>query len=205
MALRPSIPVNLSRAQSLGTSWLTFKTVTLAAQSVRIENVTGSVFICRDATAQFKMGFGDRSEYFPMQGGMGFRLEAGDYFSRITLQNDTNEAITLTYYLGQTEVLDYRLGRSNASTYLTGWAETSLDAGATESFAGTSGDDYRKAIVVTNLDGSSDLQILDSSDQVAATIPPGTAWTIECGGTIKVKNPSAGTVNVNVAQIWYDL
>jgi hypothetical protein len=190
---------------SANQSWLTYKSLSLPAGQTVPVNVTGQVFICKDATAVFDIAFGDRSDFFPMEAGLSFRLVDGDFFDRLTFRNDSAADITVNYYTGRAEISDNRLGKLNAQTYLSGYSATSINASTTLTFTGINGTDLRKQIVVSNLAASGDLQILDSADQVAGTVPAGQAWTAECGGTIKVRNANAGALNFNVGEIWYDL
>jgi hypothetical protein len=192
-----SIPANRS--------WLTYKSLNLPAGQVIPVSVTGQLFTCKDATAAFKIAFGDRSEFFPMEAGLGFRLMEGDYFDRLTFRNDGSSDITVNYYAGRAEITDNRLGKLNSATYLTGHTAVAIAGGTTLTFTGINGTDLRKQIVVTNLASSGDLQILDASNNVAGTVPAGQAWTIECGGTIKVRNANVGAMGFNVGEIWYDL
>lgn len=186
-------------------SWLSYKNLTIAGNGDRVVNVTGSLFQCKDSTAQFEISY-DGGEYFPMEGGLGFRLEPGDQFKELRFRNTSSDAITVSFYAGRLEVIDSRLGKSNSATYLTGHTSTTINAGASIEFTGTNANgDPRKQIVVTNLAPSGDLRILDSDNNVAATVPAGQAWTVETGGSVQVKNPNAGAMNFNVAEIWYDL
>lgn len=186
-------------------SFLSYKSVNVGAGQRSEVNVSGSLFTVQDSTAQFLVQFDEQTEFIPLESGMSLRMPGGEMFRKLTLRNDTAAALTVNFYVGSIAVVDARLGRINTGLYLTGHPFVSLDPAEVTVFTGINGTDLRKQIVVTNLDAASDLKILDSSDNVAATIPPGTAWTLECGGTIKVQNATAAPIPFNVGETWFDL
>src|ERR1043166_10059764 len=91
-----------TRQLNLG-SFITFKSVELAAGQVIAMNITGQLFICTGSSDRFKMAIDDGEE-FPMELGLRFRLLRDDIFSQLTFRNDTEDTVTFSFYVGAAEI-----------------------------------------------------------------------------------------------------
>jgi hypothetical protein len=179
---------------------------------------SGRMFVCKESNGTFQMSF-NMGQFFPMEVGLGFRLEGSD-FKTLTFRNDTAADITVTFYTGVAEVKDARLntlvqrtistsqknyptftrgGKGNGTISMAG--NTTLDVTELATYT-------RKQIVVTNMDAVNDLEIHALQDDHAtycqsAFVPPRTAFTIETGGTVRIKNANGGVINIRILEVYY--
>ena len=184
----------------------TSKTITLAAYQVLPMAITAGVFSCAAATAPFNIAFDD-GEFIPMQAGWTMDARPST-FERIILQNTSAQAVTITFYAGNSQLLYSPVQTaaviSNAGTYTrgTGIVQTTpntfngLDS---TTFAGLT--KLRKQIVITNLDATNAITVQDGSGKQMAQIAAGQVWTVESNATFVVINPYG--VNYCVGEIFY--
>lgn len=82
------------------------------------------------------------------------------------------------------------------------WAD-SLAAGAsavvTDGYTGLA----RKTIIFANDDAAGLLQVLDAAGNILSVIQPSTAWTTDTGGTITLKNATAGAIACHIGEVYY--
>lgn len=182
---------------------ITNKILTIAAGVGRavVVNVTGSLFICRESSAQFVMQFND-GEQFPCESGFALRPPGG--FTKLVFCNKSaTEELTLEFYAGDTYVAyDYQ-GRV-PKTRLKASAG-SLFATETATFNGTDQGQRRKSILITNNDANNWAGVIDvDSATEMATVFNRSQVLIETDATVKIKHiGSSGTVAYRVAELFY--
>lgn len=184
--------------------FLTFKTITLAAYETRPFATTGSVFVCKTASAPFVMNF-DGEEDFDMDQGWSIDVTP-NLFRMIVFKNLTAAAVTISFYAGGS-ALSYSSQNTvilakNPATYIKAGALT-IDPDQTITLSGVDGAKTRKQIVITNLENDTDLQVLDPANDVCATVLRRSAWTIETSGVLRIHNGNGIAMAINVAEVFY--
>lgn len=185
---------------------LSFRTLTLAAFQTLDLACAGSMFYCKEASALFKLSFNGES---PMDVESGWQIQDKDY-TRLLFTNPTAAAIDIAFFYGTANV-SYTAPVSimslvvrHAPTYPKGTGLVILAPGAADSYTGLDGDKERRQIVVSNLSQDNEIYLTDADDAVLAVIPPGNKpWTIEVGGTVKVKNPAAADISYVACETFY--
>jgi hypothetical protein len=183
----------------------TSQTVVLAPYEVRPLAVSGMVFSCALATAQFLISF-DGQGYIPMQ--QGWTMDnRPNIFRSINLQNPTAVQITVTFYAGASAMF-YSPPTTlalvtNAPTYLKGSGIVAIGAGASQTFNGVDAGKNRKQIIVTNLDAVNALYILDAANNIVLPVFAAESKTVELSGLCKVNNPNPAPVNAVVGEVFY--
>lgn len=179
------------------------ETLTLEAGRVKIVENYGRTFVCLLAGAAFKVSF-NGGEYFDMLQGARFTLQPNERFTLIKLLSDVAQEVTIL-----TGNIDYDPPRTitvaptraipNASTIAAG---ASIDL--TTAPSGTS---YRKAVIISNNDPGSDLDIYtqDASGawQLAEIVLHTESKYLETSDAIRIKNNTAGTINLRVVEFFY--
>jgi len=118
-------------------SFITGKSLTIAAGQSAVHNVTGSLFVCKESSASFMMQVDD-GEKFPFE--LGLRFRYFNFFKKLTFYNEGATALTLSYYVAHALVEDARLNTLIGRTIILGQqaldtrlvvTEDSLGAGKT--------------------------------------------------------------------------
>ncbi len=161
-------------------------------------DVTGALFVCKEATARFEMQFDDGPR-FPCEGGFTLRPPGG--FTRITLFNlSATEKLTVDFYAGDTFVgYDYvRVPRTRLKNSSTG-----LDPGLTKDLVGIDKGNRRKAVIVTNTHASEPIQIRDVGLTEMARIVGTRSLEIETDADLQVRNAGAVNIYIGIIEIFY--
>jgi len=182
---------------------LTYKTVTLAAYETQRHAVSGTVFVCSSATAQFKLSF-DGGEDVTMAQGWSVNWSAG--FRFLVFGNPSASAVTLSYYAGNA-AMAYASNQTvitikDPATYFRAGA-LAISNGATLSLNGLDGVNVRKQIIITNLSANVDLDVLDPTGTKMATVIPRSVWTVETSGALKLQNNGGLQIDIRVAELFY--
>jgi hypothetical protein len=184
-------------------SYFTRKTFTIPAGMTVVANITGSTFSCKSATGVFYLSYDD-SEEFPMETGLGFKLAAGDGFSRLALRNPGTVDNTVTFYAGHGDINLLIVEQRLPSTRLVPYTGA-INNGAYKECVGTNLGNRRKQIVVTNLDAASDLELRDAAGTtIFDKVFPRSKWTVETDATIRVYNTSGAAVTVAIGEFFYN-
>lgn len=182
---------------------LDFKSVTLQPMEVRPISVTGSVFSCLTADAQFWGSF-DGGPFIPLQGGIQIDNRPS-LFTSVTLQNKSLVALTLTFYCGTCAVtyspVTVQTTNTNANTYIKG---SGVKAAAT-TFQGIDTANQnrpRKLIAVSNLDTSGNLlDVQDGNGNLLFRLASLETKALETKDVIIVPDPLG--LNFCVAEVFY--
>jgi hypothetical protein len=201
-------------------SFFTGGTIILPVGATVPYNCTGQMFVCKEASDLFLMSFDD-GEFFPMEVGLGFRLNGTDEFRKLSFQNNTQSIITIEFFVGVGEIQDARLntaiqrliivGMMDVPDYTKGLgalgavqhAPSSFSSGTTHVYTGTDSAHQRKQITFYNADATAFLWVGDGNNLVLAVIPPGQAWTMQSSGTFKVSG-SGNVCDYLVCQTFYN-
>jgi len=155
-------------------------------------------------------------ELFSVGTGKAFPEE--QFFTSLELQNFESAAVTITIFVGFGDFLDHRttiVGNRLTSilpviepdTRLLADAATTLATGGTIAKNGVAPDTTylkRKAVLVSNLDASGNLQVIDyAGTNVALNVFPGTSVIVPTSGPVTIKNVSGGTIALAVSEVWW--
>ncbi|MCX7790157.1 MAG: hypothetical protein N2378_05920 [Chloroflexaceae bacterium] len=197
-------------------SFLSHHTLTVPAGQTRRVNVTGTYFLCSESSAPFRLRLGDREATF-FSAGLAVRFQPGDWFAFIEITNPGSADNEIEFFVGTAEVIDARLNvvtdRPPAAvtvhitppkTYLKTHTITSLAPAAEESCPGTDSGNRRKEILVTNLDGTNDLEIRTAAGASIGFVLARTAWVLETDDDLKVVNSAAAAIACRIAEVFYD-
>lgn len=198
------------------------KVVTLAANQTLSVQATGSYLVLQAATGSFNFAidggvfqtglvtigidvFRDRELVSSPKG----IAAVPQQFKEIILQDTSGQTNAITIVVANSPVTYFSptptVFQKDAPTSTVGSGIISLGAGATQDFPGTSGGKTRHQFIVTNMDASNPIYILDSTSTVGAVVYPQRSWTItSISGDIKVKNPNGGSVNIAVMNTYYN-
>lgn len=192
--------------------------------AVQRVNKTGSFFYCKEAAARFQMRF-NNGEWFEFDQSFYFDLGADIYeFVEFKALAGATADQDILFYTASREVgahlnvvrdpfdvmtFQYQVAR----TIVKGWTGSSIAASTAVTFYGTGGSGvgqagaayaYRKAIVVTNNDASSVLEIWDGTGtNRVGTVQPLKAWYLETSDNLQVKNETLSPINCRVSEIFY--
>lgn len=206
-------------ANTTQNSFLQFFRVTIPAGTSVKKNVTGRFLIVTDCDGNEGLPFDvalDEGSSFPMNTGLKVELPSPDSFSKVTITNPLEDAITVEFYTGSILVEDLRLniirGRSapvmQAESVCTS-ASTTIAAGATldltdeTTFPPPHPKYLRRATIITNMDAGSDLDIYNADNQLLTSVFFRTVLNWESSDPVKIKNNTGADIIVRVAQSWY--
>jgi hypothetical protein len=183
----------------------TSKSVTLAPYQVLPMAVSGLVFSCAQASAQFQVSF-DGQGFIPMQQGWTYGPSPTPFTSLI-FANNTGVQITVSFYAGASP-LNYSPPTTlalvtGAPTYSKGGGIVAIGAGATVAFNGVDNGKTRKQFLLTNMDAAAALYIQDANANVVLPVFAGESKTVELSGMCKVNKPNGAPVNAVVGEIFY--
>lgn len=186
-------------------------------------NAAGNYIFVKEANHRFQMRL-DNGRWFEFDQSFYIRVEDG--FNKVEFKAiDTTEDTQVEFYVCSREIgahLNIIRQPTNfqsfqyfqAKTICKGYDSDTLAAGGSTTFWGTGGSDagyagpeyaYRKAIIVTNNDPSSVLELIlgDGSGTRLGTVQPLKAWMMETSENIIVKNETAAPINLRVCEIFY--
>lgn len=178
-----------------------FHSITVpGTQVVKHVPITGTLFVCKEATARFKIQFND-GEKMDFEGGFSIRLPEG--FTRVTFYNldETTEVdLVVDFYAGDSTVEFNYVRQPRTRTKAT---EVSLGSGDATLLRGTDEGNRRQAITITNTDSANNLRIVDAAtDTAMGTVYPQSSWQWETDADIKLLAPS-GAITAQVGEIFY--
>jgi hypothetical protein len=183
-------------------------------------NCSGAMFLCKEASDLFLMSFND-GEFFPMEVGLGFRLNGTESFTKLSFYNNTQSIVTIEFFVGVGEIRDARLntaidrlvimGIKDLTDYVKGAGTlgNSLTANGIPTIGNTyAGTDpatskQRKQITFQNVDATAYLWIVDGSNLMLASLPPGQSWTMASSGTYKAVGANLTNCSYLVCQTFY--
>ena len=148
------------------------------------------------------------SEWVTYQQGTGIEdFPEGGTFKRLEVRNPSSGEITVVIYTGGPVFRDNRSALMEPRTEVDAWSSNSLAAGTGQTFTGVpSGLRLRrKAINVTNLDPSANLQIRDAAGHIGLTVFPSTSITLPISEAVTVHNATAGAIACSLSEIWWTL
>lgn len=184
------------------------RTITVKANSERVEKISGKAFAVVSATAAFQLEAGRGGRRSMNAGG---RL-VGARFERLTFREINGADNVITYEAGEDERdISVPLTVSgvvattvkDAPTYIEAHPDNSIGAGQGVIFTGLSGANQRKQIAVSNGSATERLFIRDDQLFVGSFVQPGQTWTLVTNGYLEVFNPSAGAIDVAIMQTFY--
>ena len=174
-------------------------TIAVAAGATVMVNVTGQVFACDEASAEFFLLFDSQNSTL-VRGGMQISVPGG--FRTLSFQNASSDTLTVKYYVS--DDLFTMPYVKQASTVLVA-SSYSLAAGAMQDHPGVVNGRRRKSIVVSNTHATDVIKLRDADTdvnllQIAAS---GTSPVLETDADLKVRNPGANPITVNVGEFFY--
>lgn len=184
---------------------LIFRTVVLKPGETRSIAQAGAVFFCKSATAVFGLSI-DGNQEIDFDAGWQLAIAPSNWKSLFLHNYSATDNCTITYYLGSSTVAY----ASQTLTFFSKLAPTTplgnvitIAAGQTLTFNGVNGTQVRKQIIFANCDPGAGLDVLDGNGTQMGYVFASTSWTVECSGTIKLKNNNAGAVAIRVGEIFY--
>jgi hypothetical protein len=172
-------------------------TVRAGVGKSEIVNSAGFIFVCREASAPFKMRFDD-GPIFPCEGG--FTIQPRKGFQRVVLINQTANQLDVEFYVGDSSVSYNRLRIPGTRLKPT---EVSVGPGILEEFPGIDTGNRRKSFMMTNADATHVLYIRSNSEILCMVLPQATSPIIETDADLQIYNNSAGPVQAFVCEIFY--
>lgn len=133
-------------------------------------------------------------------------------FDRVEIRNPNAFTVRVDIWIGFGRYIDSRIEVQENYTQLASAAETVgvysggiLSASATLVLNGApaGAQIQRKAIVVSNLDPTTVLQVLDENNKLCCAVFPSTSVTLPISGPCKVKNPTGIVVAAYISELWY--
>jgi hypothetical protein len=203
-------------------AFVSHKVITLKTGNPGAEesvNMTGSIFICKEATGPFEMKFGD-GEWFRFDQGLQLNLSP-DVFKRWSFRAvDSPPAdLRLEFYICSRFLSDARLNivRDPLHYQLVSFTVgktimvpgvTSLAGGAETVLSGTgpAGTSYRKHLIVTNNDPTAVLEVYKSPTGAGnriLTVFAEQSIVIETDGSVTVKNETGTSINCRILELFY--
>jgi len=163
---------------------------------------SGNKFYIIDSTAELLV----KTEFtvaLPYKQGQGQSFEKD--FQRIEFNNPGLSTISFRCFVGFGEYRDQRFALLESQTQLVGSGETSLSSSTEITFNGVpSGSQIqRKEIIISNLDTTSSLDILDKNDNAFAVVPFGQIVALQTSDSIKVRNNTGSAITYRVGEIFY--
>lgn len=183
---------------------ITVQDLVLSANETRPVAVTGQYFACPSASTDFNLSI-DGGPFQKIKAGTGFPTEQP--FTKVLIADISGAGVSLTIFTGakgvtyQAPVVNTQV--TNAPTYTKSAASQPLANGGLLNFIGLDGTKVRKQIIVTNLDATHALLILDKSGTEMGQVFAGQTWTVEVSGLIKVGNSSGASIQLDVGEIYY--
>lgn len=163
---------------------------------------TAQIEVKTDTTAFQSYRKGQGESYSPPLNANG---EIENAFTRLEFKNPNAFTVTVEVWAGYGDFRDNRFEIVDAYSEITGEATNTIAGAATVTLNGnpTGNQIQRKALLVTNLDPSSNLEILDTDDNICLYVLPSTSITFPCSGVVKVKNNTGSAISLAISQIWY--
>jgi hypothetical protein len=211
-------PASLSSFFASGT-----ETLPKSGAVVRVDK-TGSFFYCKEAASRFLMRF-NNGELFEFDQSFYFNLDPDIFtFLEFKALPGATADVDILFYTASREVgahLNIIREPTNfqsfqylvAKTLVKGWDHDSIEADTAVTFYGTGGSGehqagaayaYRKAIIVTNNDSSSVLEIWDGTGtNRVGTVQPLKAWYLETSDDLQIKNETLSAINCRVSELFY--
>lgn len=164
--------------------------------------ISGLVLICEAATSQVLCKM-DGGGFFPINSGFVVPSAAG--FTKLTFQNTTANAITVTIYAGVAGVNYLGTNASkDVSSFAHGTADQALAANATINVPGNLNGFQRKQIIITNFDVNGNyLVVTDNAGLTVDIIPALQSHTYDTDAFLIVKASGGAVSRVVVGEIYY--
>lgn len=197
------------------------ETLPLDGRTVKLD-AAGNYFYCKEANFRFEMRF-DNGRWFEFDQSFYVRYEEG--FTKVEFRalNTTEDTVILFYVCSREIGAHLNVIREptnfqsfqyfQAKTICKGYAADTIGASTAITFYGTGGAgagyagaiySYRKAILISNNDSGSVLEIWDSAGtNRLGTVQPLKAWMMETSDDIMVKNETLSPINFRVGEIFY--
>ncbi len=185
-----------------------YKTITLAAGESRAINTPGKVFVCDTSTGSFKLRAGNQAEA-DCSSKRVFGSSTSPRSDRFEVRNTSGANNTIIYAIADQDIwlesittvsnLNLTTSGKNAPTYTLG---TAAIANVTRSGI-DGGGQLRKQIIVQNR-GSAEVEVQAANFVSGFVIASGDpAFTMECGGDVKIIFNGAGTKDARIIEVFY--
>lgn len=175
---------------------------TVAANSEREVNTTGTYFAVLEADGAFRVALGDMPST-EFEAGLKVRLPDGVQFSKVTLINETGSPVTIKFNVGFGDFVDGRFVLSGGidlskSSDLLNFVDKAIGAGATAQIAGA--DNSRRELIISNPATSLGAIRVGRTGSTGATsgvwVEPGTSIILTTTQAVNCHNPTAASINV---------
>ena len=175
---------------------------TVANPGIATSQLSGGVFVCIATTAPFLMKFDQGSEFQCLEGA-GVPVATG--FKGFTLVNNTANAITVSFLVGQLGV--FYVGSNSIrerSSFPLSTFDGAMIANATKDLPGNVGGFQRKQIFVRNLDvNNNPLTILDGAGNALYVVLGGESFTSNTDAALTLKALGGALTRVIVGELYY--
>lgn len=185
-----------------------FTTLKIAAGKTEPVNAEGNNFHVVFAPVPIEVRWANGGEFGFYEQGAGVRdIPGGQTFRRLEVRNPTVGDITVVIYVGGPIYSDARSSVIEPRTEYDAWTGTQINAATGQTFSGVpSGSRIRrKAIQITNLDATLNLQVRDSAGHVGLIVFPETSITLPISEAVEIYNANGAAVACAVSEIFWTL
>lgn len=177
---------------------------TIAANSEREVNTTGTYFAVLEADGAFRVALGDMPST-EFEAGLKVRLPDGVQFSKVTLINETGSPVTIKFNVGFGDFVDGRFVLSGGidlskSSDLENIDDVTVANGATVMLAAAS--NGRRELIVSNPDTAAGAIRVGRTGGVDAgsgvLVPPGGSVVLTTSARVDCHNATGASVDVAV-------
>ncbi|AHF94464.1 hypothetical protein OPIT5_16700 [Opitutaceae bacterium TAV5] len=162
-------------------------------------NAAGKFLYVVDASGPVELKVDDMSPSI-LRAGQGMIFDGT--FERIELQSPEGVRMPVKLWIGFTAFIDNRQSVVPAKTRDHARADGAIGPNTKVDFAGRyeASDIQRKSILVSNLDTTLSVELLDAAGNVMLNIWPQTSIVHETSGPVSVRNPNANAVSVRISE-----
>ena len=181
------------------------QSMSVPANSILAVSQYGQSFYFLGATSPIEVKT-DLTAFKPYRKGTGEEFPNELRFKRLEIKNPNAYAVTVQIWIGFGKYLDNRFEVLDSYVKIVSALPAGSIAAATSltlNGSPTGTQIQRKSIVVSNLDPTSDLVILDEDDDFVCAVFPRTSITLPISGVVKVRNTTGVSISCYVSEIWY--
>lgn len=185
-----------------------FTTLKIAAGKTEPVNAEGVNFHIVFAPVPIEVRWDNGGEFGIYEQGAGIKdIPAGGTFRRLEVRNPSLGEITVIVYVGGPAYSDSRHAIIEPRTEYAAWSGTQLNATTGQTFSGvpTGLRIRRKAIQITNLDATLNLQVRDTAGNVGLIVFPETSITLPISEAVEIYNANGAAVACHVSEIFWAL
>lgn len=169
----------------------------------------GESFYVIAATAPFEAKT-ELTAYKPYRAGTGEKFPEELRFKRLEFRNPNAFDITVMVWVGFGKYIDNRLLVIEGFTEVVARAGTTIPAYNNNPAniiwldgAPNGNRVQRKAVIVSNPDSQSDLQVVDEAGNIVATVFYRSSCNLPIAGKVGIRNVNGSAVTASVSEIWY--